>query len=229
MTKLIKKVQLNTEQNDSLQSAGSTKGIVTNPFTEEEYEKMLQVQNWNGGYVDGKGFMPASSVKIYFPYYLSPNMSVEVFVALCRTIFDKDNMFTFICNAMHFSNKEEEFFHRYWYAEGNKELSSSEFDAIKSAVENLAPKSTQSVTIDNKTYVIKKYSLASHAIYGRALGTFSMYYEGSNAVGFKDIYDFNALQWGERELEAELLTRAMSVLGSLYGAADYSITFGIHN
>ena len=70
MTKLIKKVQLNTEQNDSLQSADSTKGIVTNPFTEEEYEKMLQVQNWNGGYVDRKGFMPSSSANIYFPYYL---------------------------------------------------------------------------------------------------------------------------------------------------------------
>ena len=49
------------------------------------------------------------------------------------------------------------------------------------------------------------------------------------AVGFKDIYDFNALPWGERELEAELLTRAMSVLGSLYEAAEYSITFGIYN
>jgi len=35
MTKLIKKVQLNTEQNETLQSADSTKGTVTNPFTEE--------------------------------------------------------------------------------------------------------------------------------------------------------------------------------------------------
>lgn len=157
MTKLIKKVQLNTEQNETLQSADSTKGTVTNPFTEEE------------------------------------------------------------------------FFHRYWYAEGNKELSSSEFYDIKSAVENLIPKSTKTITINNKTYVIKQYSLASHAIYGRALGTFSIYYEDSNAGGFKDIYDFNALPWGERELEAELLTRAISVLGSLYEAADYSITFGIHN
>ena len=57
MTKILKKVQLSTEQNTS-QSADPTKGTQTNPFTQEEMTQLQEEGIWNGGYVEGMGLVP---------------------------------------------------------------------------------------------------------------------------------------------------------------------------
>ena len=56
MTKILKKVQLNTEQTTS-QSADPTKGTQTNPYTQVEMTQLQEEGTWNGGYVEGMGYI----------------------------------------------------------------------------------------------------------------------------------------------------------------------------
>ena len=56
MTKILKKVQLSTEQSTP-KSADPTKGTVTNPFTQVEMATLQEEGTWNGGYVEGMGYI----------------------------------------------------------------------------------------------------------------------------------------------------------------------------
>ena len=56
MTKILKKVQLSTEQSTP-KSADPTKGTQINPFTQEEMTTLQEEGTWNGGYVEGLGYI----------------------------------------------------------------------------------------------------------------------------------------------------------------------------
>lgn len=59
MTKILKKVQLSTEQSTS-KSADPTKGTQTNPFTQVEMATLQEEGTWNGGYVERMGYVPSN-------------------------------------------------------------------------------------------------------------------------------------------------------------------------
>ena len=62
MTKILKKVQLSTEQSTP-KSADPTKGTQTNPYTQVEMATLQEEGTWNGGYVEGMGYIvPMMSV-----------------------------------------------------------------------------------------------------------------------------------------------------------------------
>ena len=56
MTKILKKVQLSTEQS-APNSADPTKGTQTNPYTQKEMAILQEEGAWNGGYVEGMGYL----------------------------------------------------------------------------------------------------------------------------------------------------------------------------
>lgn len=56
MTKILKKVQLSTEQSTPM-SADPTKGTQTNPYTQVEMATLQEEGTWNGGYVEGMGYI----------------------------------------------------------------------------------------------------------------------------------------------------------------------------
>ena len=39
-----------------MSSSSGPKGSSTNPYTQEEYEEMLDAGTWQGGYVEGQGY-----------------------------------------------------------------------------------------------------------------------------------------------------------------------------
>lgn len=64
MAKIIKKVTLNAPASTSTTSTSSgqtgvdpTKGTPANPFTEDEFFLLLDLNQWNGGYVEGHGLV----------------------------------------------------------------------------------------------------------------------------------------------------------------------------
>ena len=56
MTKILKKVQLSTEQSTP-KSADPTKGTPIKPFTQEEMTQLQKEGMWDGGYVEGMGYV----------------------------------------------------------------------------------------------------------------------------------------------------------------------------
>lgn len=56
MAKIIKKVRLNAPQSKSVDT-DSTKGKQSDPFTKSEMETLKAEENWNGGYVEGIGYV----------------------------------------------------------------------------------------------------------------------------------------------------------------------------
>ena len=56
MTKILKKVQLSSEQS-TLKSADPTKGTQINPYSQEEMAQLQEEGTWNGGYVEGMGLI----------------------------------------------------------------------------------------------------------------------------------------------------------------------------
>ena len=62
MNKILKKVQLCTEQSTP-KSEDPTKGTQTNPYTQVEMATLQEEGTWNGGYVEGMGYIvPMMSV-----------------------------------------------------------------------------------------------------------------------------------------------------------------------
>ena len=231
MVKIIKSYKLGTAQ-DAQVTAKPSKGTVSTPFTQQEYNQLTQAGEWTGGYVKGEGYLAMSTeIDSYSSFYLWPTIPDWLFIEMCKHFLNKNAIFKDICNVFNLSQIVEEYFHRYWYAEGNKTLSQDEFNAIISAIGNSSPTSQKSVTIDNKEYVCKQYNLSGNSTYKYVFGsTCYVFYYNNTPVGFKDDYDFNPLaDWTVRGWEGELYTRAMNILGSFYGAADYSIYYGIHD
>jgi hypothetical protein len=229
MTKILKKVQLSTEQSTP-KSADPTKGTVTNPFTQVEMATLQEEGTWNGGYVEGQGYITSTpETVIYYPFYIWAGMSVAAFVALCIYLLDKENMYEFICEHFPFSPISKDYFERYWYAKGDKVLNDPEFSNIINTIGDSTPSSTGSVEIKNKTYVYKIYNFESDYTYRFALGsTFYIFYDNNIPVGCFDRYDFNSCEWGKRKFINELLTRAMNQLGSFYEAQNYKIYYGVY-
>jgi len=56
MNKILKKVQLSAEQSTP-KSADPTKGTQTNPYTQVEMASLQEEGTWNGGYVEGMGYI----------------------------------------------------------------------------------------------------------------------------------------------------------------------------
>ena len=56
MNKILKKVQLSTEQSTPM-SADPTKGTQTNPYTEQEMRMLQANETWPGGYVEEIGYV----------------------------------------------------------------------------------------------------------------------------------------------------------------------------
>jgi len=83
------------------------------------------------------------------------------------------------------------------------------------------------VEIDGNMYHKRVVSLYDSPDYDQGLGTCTIYYDHhGNAVGMKDVYDFNS---GDRELIREAETRLGSILGSIFSGSIYSIYYGIHD
>lgn len=56
MNKILKKVQLSTEQSTPM-SADPTKGTAENPYSQVEMATLQEEGTWNGGYVEGMGYI----------------------------------------------------------------------------------------------------------------------------------------------------------------------------
>jgi hypothetical protein len=56
MNKILKKVQLSTEQSTP-KSVDPTKGTKINPYTQEEMATLQEEGTWDGGYVEGMGYI----------------------------------------------------------------------------------------------------------------------------------------------------------------------------
>lgn len=56
MTKMIKKVQLNSEQGDTTQ-INAYKGTSSSPYQQSEFERLILEETWSGGYVEGMGYV----------------------------------------------------------------------------------------------------------------------------------------------------------------------------
>ena len=209
-----------------------SKGTVVNPFTQEEYNSLNQTGEWTGGYVEAMGYVEMSiETDAYSSFYCWPDMPISLFIELCKQYLTKDAVFNDICYAFSLTQLVKDYFHRYWYAEGDKTLTSDEFNAIISAIGNLSPTGTSNVTINNKVYQCRQYNLSGNSTYKYIFGsTCFVYYYNNTPVGFKDDYDFNPLSdWTIRGIKGELYTRAMDILGPFYGAQNYHIRYGIYN
>jgi len=231
MVKIIKSYKLGTAQ-DAQGTAKSSKGAVSTPFTQEEYNNLNQTGEWTGGYVEGEGYLAMSSeFDSNLSFYWWPTIPVWLFVEMCKHFLNKNAIFNDICYVFNLSQIVKDYFHRYWYAEGDKILTKDEFDEIVGATKNLKPANESLVTINEKEYVCKQYNLSGNSTYKYVFGsTCYVFYDDTTPVGFKDDYDFNPLNnWDIRGIKGELYTRAMDKLGPFYGAQNYHIRYGIYN
>lgn len=232
MAKVIKKIYLSAESGTGVNEA-VLKGTPENPYTQLEMQQLQTQGTWNGGYVEGEGYITSTpEIAISYPFYFWPTMPVTYFIEMCKLLYSKDDMYEYICSNAPFSSISEAYFHRYWYAQGNKVLSSSEFNDIIGSIGNSTSANTSTVRINDKIYVKKTYNLEGNSTYRYVFGsTCYVYYDDNTPVGFKDDYDFNPLPFtfgdNGRRIFNELLTRAMNILGPYYGAESYSIRYGV--
>ena len=116
--------------------------------------------------------------------------------------------------------------YNYVSSNGDMNLSSERFNSIASAAASIGFYSGSWVELNGTMYEALQVSFYSNGEYDLALGTATVFYDScGNAVWFKDTYDFNAMEPGQRSAWNEFVTAS----GSLIPGSSYGITYGIHN
>jgi hypothetical protein len=106
---------------------------------------------------------------------------------------------------------------------GDMNIDTQRFNNIVSSAGALI--GTGFVTISGVQYLSRTFSFYQNEYYNKALGVATLYYDSNNnAVGLWDLYDFDPKPWGERSFQAEMETRAASLLPG----QGYYIQYGIH-
>ncbi len=75
MVKIIKSYKLGTAQ-DAQVTAKRSKGTVSTPFTQQEYNQLTQAGEWTGGYVKGEGELYTRAMNILGPFYGAADYSI---------------------------------------------------------------------------------------------------------------------------------------------------------
>ncbi len=122
------------------------------------------------------------------------------------------------------NSKEQVFFDSYWNSNGNMNLTPNQMSNIVNCSGRIV-NSSSTVTIGGNQYTAKTVNYYGSE-YKYAFGAATEYYnEYGQCVGFKDTYDFNA---ASRDWQNETITNAVGTVGSLCGASNYVISYGIH-
>ncbi len=212
MAKILKKVQLSTEQSIS-QSADSTKGTQSNPYTQEEMSQLQAQETWQGGYVEAMGMVPA----------MTEGMGASSGSGLWP--IDIEYLLSKLQNISSF---EKKCFRHYLTGKGDKlQLTSSEWDLVKDAAEGKGKRDeNNSFTVKGKKYYRRSVSFYDNPDLDWALGVATVTFDADlKPVGITDDYNFNALKEGIRKDEDEYVTQ---IMGMLQLGTDYKITYGIY-
>ena len=134
-------------------------------------------------------------------------------------------------NAREFAGSafSKDLFERYWFGDGDLELSNERFTGILLFLKDLKPKIT-SVTKINARVTAKVTSFYSSKEYDKAFGSATVYYNKNNEViGFHDTYDFNPIDFSKthRSLKNEIITRMVNYSSTTKSKA-YEINYGYH-
>jgi hypothetical protein len=134
-------------------------------------------------------------------------------------------------NAREFAGSafSKDLFERYWFGDGNLELSDERFMGMLLFLKDSKPKIT-SVTKIDANIAAKVTSFYSSKEYDRAFGSATVYYNKSNEIiGFHDTYDFNPINFRKthRSLKNEIITR-MVYYSSTTETKGYEIHYGYH-
>ena len=213
MTKLIKKVQLGSEPKTS-RHADSAKGTQTNPYTQEEMTQLLAQEAWQGGYVEGTG-------------YIAPVLTSGIF----SSSITLSDLLELVSGLTNFSSFERKCLKHYLQGTGNGlVLSQEEWAIVLNAVpENIEYKKGTEFTYNNQTDYKCLVSFYNNSDLDWALGSATVTFtENGSPVGISDTYDFNALSEGNRSNMAEKLTRIMGYMEQLGVGKAYAITYGIN-
>jgi RHS repeat-associated protein len=127
------------------------------------------------------------------------------------------------------SEHEKELFENYWQGNGDTVLEISKFRGVANAAQSLTVTSETIVPIGEGRYTAKVISFYGNADLDQAYGRATLFYDAnSNAVGFRDTYDFDSKNWGIRPTQSEIQTRAVNFSGKIFGnAKPYGICFGV--
>lgn len=205
MAKILKKVQLSTEQSIS-QSADSTKGTQSNPYTQEEMAQLQAQETWQGGYVEAMGMVPAMTDGMG----ASSGSGSICIMCLLDEILDE----------IGFGNFERKCLMHFLDCSGSElQLTNAEWEMVKKAIPGeVNHTGTQSV------------NLYGNQDLNWALGTVEITFnKKGEPIALKDTYNFNPEEWGERELLAEFVTRLMHIVEILGGGKSYSVTYKVHS
>ncbi|MBQ9176406.1 MAG: hypothetical protein IJ139_06015 [Bacteroidaceae bacterium] len=184
-----------------------SKGTVTNPFTQEEYNSLCNTGEWTGGYVEGTGYVMISD--IYNMSELS-GMSEDISGEL-ENFLKSLTAFAADC-FLHYINEK-----------GDMELPDEQWTKIQKIVGSIDPsKNTKYIKKEgNKTYYVMSYSFYKTE-FENALGTATLTFNSNGTlIGLYDLYDFN-LVGAKRKLSSHALT----FLGGLFSGKSYHITKG---
>lgn len=111
MTKIIKKVQLESEQKNTTQTS-AYKGTQSAPFTRGEFEQLLQEETWPGGYVEGMGYVvPSAGATGNGDYW---DLLYDWF---SQFAYFEDNLNTSLC--LSFGGAYAQALEQYFFATGN--------------------------------------------------------------------------------------------------------------
>lgn len=127
------------------------------------------------------------------------------------------------------SDLEKDLFEHYWLGSGDDiKLTPTQMRAIMSEA-MVHGKLVGDVTVVswNNVQVMKAtIDINASKEFGRGFGTATFYVDfKGNPVGFEDTYNFDPKPWGVRSYFAELVTRAVNMDGTYWGARGYKITY----
>lgn len=212
MNKILKKVQLSTEQSTP-KSEDPTKGTQTNPYTQVEMATLQEEGTWNGGYVEGMGLVPM----------MTEGMDVLSGASI-------DDIIDFLISLLNFSSFELKCLRHYLKQSGRElQLTQEEWSMVCNAIPENFDYLTGAIPFVYNNFIYYKQEVNFYGnqnlnwALGRATVTFT---PTGTPVGLYDEYNFDALKEGRTDTD-EAVTRIMGQLEQLGTGAPYVITYGI--
>lgn len=216
MAKILKKVQLSTEQSIS-QSVDPTKGTQSNPYTQKEMSQLQAQEAWQGGYVEAMGMVPAMTEGMGASSGSGSEFPIDP-IDVIAMIFN-------------LSDFEEKCFRHYLNGNGKDlKLTQTEWSMICNAIPaNFNYKGDTKKIKDDNTYYVSPVNFYKNQDLKWALGSaYITFDEKGTPVGMCQLYDFDRQKWGDRPIEAEALTRAMNMISQMGVGRSYYITYGTY-
>jgi hypothetical protein len=121
-------------------------------------------------------------------------------------------------------------FNNYWSGTGSDmNLTNAQFDNIKTFIPSRNNSNGLTVFSKNGTTYYKGSVSFYNTPYALSLGTATITYNASfQPVGLADTYDFNVSGWNSRPGWNDETTAAAGIVGTLCGAEQYDIRYGIY-